>query len=122
MAGSFRPAHLQPNRRGPMLHEIVPWFIAGFLALMVMRSLGFVPALVLPALTRTAALLTTVAMAGLGLGVDVLIVARTGTRVTFAVTASLIALGMMSYALILASEISQWLSDLAPIRHRSGLA
>jgi uncharacterized membrane protein YadS len=39
-------------------------------------------------------------MAALGLGVDVRTVARTGVRVTLAVTASLIVLGMMSYGLI----------------------
>jgi uncharacterized membrane protein YadS len=41
-----------------------------------------------------------VAMAALGLGVDVRVVARTGVRVTMAVTASLIAHGAMSYGLI----------------------
>lgn len=105
-ASSLRPAHLRPNHRRPALHEIVPWFIAGFLALMAARSLGLIPPSVLAPLTRTAALLTTVAMAGLGLGVDVRVVARTGIRVTLAVSASLIVLGMMSYALILASKIS----------------
>ena len=40
--------------------------------------------------------LSTVAMAALGLGVDVRIVARTGMRVTLAVTASLVVLGLMS--------------------------
>jgi uncharacterized membrane protein YadS len=55
---------------------------------------------VLPAITRGAALLTTVAMAALGLGVDIRVVARTGLRVTLAVTASLIVLGLMSYGLI----------------------
>ena len=39
-------------------------------------------------------------MAALGLGVDVRAVARTGARVTLAVTASLIILGVMSYGLI----------------------
>jgi uncharacterized membrane protein YadS len=39
-------------------------------------------------------------MAALGLGVDVRAVARTGARVTLAVTASLIVLGVMSYGLI----------------------
>jgi uncharacterized membrane protein YadS len=39
-------------------------------------------------------------MAALGLGVDVRVVAKTGIRVTLAVTASLIVLGVMSYALI----------------------
>jgi uncharacterized membrane protein YadS len=44
--------------------------------------------------------MTTIAMAGLGLGVDIRVVARTGLRVTLAVTLSLILLGLMSYALI----------------------
>ena len=103
---AFRPANLKSNSRGPALHEMIPWFIAGFLGLMMLRSLGLVPAAALPSLTHATALLTTVAMAGLGLGVDVRVVARTGFRVTLAVTASLIVLGLMSYALILASSIS----------------
>lgn len=90
----------QRNRRRPHLHELVPWFILGFLATMAARSLGLIPQTVLPAITRTAGLLTTVAMAALGLGVDIRVVAQTGVRVTIAVTASLILLGIMSYALI----------------------
>jgi len=39
-------------------------------------------------------------MAGLGLGVELRAIARTGLRVTLAVTAFLIVLGIMSYALI----------------------
>jgi uncharacterized integral membrane protein (TIGR00698 family) len=101
----FRPEHMKPNSRGPALCEMVPWFIAGFLALMVTRSLGVIPTVALRPLARIAALLTTVAMAGLGLGVDLRVVARTGIRVTFAVIASLIVLGVMSYGLIVASRI-----------------
>jgi uncharacterized membrane protein YadS len=67
---------------------------------MIVRSLGLIPPSLLPAITRAAAVLTTIAMAALGLGVDVRVVARTGVRVTLAVTASLIVLGLMSYALI----------------------
>ena len=55
---------------------------------------------IVPIITRIAAVLTTIAMAALGLGVDVRVVARTGPRVTLAVTASLIFLGLMSYGLI----------------------
>jgi uncharacterized membrane protein YadS len=39
-------------------------------------------------------------MAALGLGVDIRVVAKSGLRVTLAVTASLIVLGFISYALI----------------------
>jgi uncharacterized integral membrane protein (TIGR00698 family) len=105
LGGGLRPAHLKPNHRSPRLHEMVPWFIGGFLLLMLVRSLGLIPGAVLPLLTHAAAILTTVAMAGLGLGVDVRMVARTGIRVTLAVTASLIVLGMMSYALVLISKV-----------------
>jgi uncharacterized integral membrane protein (TIGR00698 family) len=89
----------KPGRR-PRLDELVPWFILGFLAVLLIRSLGLIPPRILPATTATAAILTTVAMAGLGLGVDVGVVARTGLRVTLAVIVSLIALGLMSYGLI----------------------
>ena len=106
LAGGLRPAHAQSNRRGPPLTELVPWFIVGFLALLVIRSLGFIPQALLPPITRTAGIMTTIAMAGLGLGVDVRVVARTGLRVTLAVTASLILLGLMSYALIRISGIT----------------
>jgi uncharacterized membrane protein YadS len=106
LAGGLRPAQNMPNRRGPRFDQLVPWFIVGFLLVLGIRSLGLIPQNFLPAITRTAALLTTVAMAALGLGVDVRVVARTGVRVTLAVTASLILLGIMSYALIRISGIS----------------
>jgi uncharacterized integral membrane protein (TIGR00698 family) len=93
-------AQARRNRRGPRLPELVPWFIVGFLVLLLVRSVGLIPPAVQPAVTRTAALFTTIAMAALGLGVDVRIVARTGARVTAAVTVSLIVLGLISYGLI----------------------
>jgi len=88
------------ERRRPRLTEFVPWFIIGFLAVLIARSLGLIPQGLLTPLTRTAALLTTVAMGALGLGVDVRIIAHTGIRVTLAITISLILLGLMSLALI----------------------
>jgi uncharacterized membrane protein YadS len=88
------------NMPGPKLHELVPWFIVGFLGLLAIRSAGLIPAAALAPLTQTAGVLTTIAMAALGLGVDVRVVARSGVRVTAAVTVSLVLLGLMSYALI----------------------
>jgi uncharacterized integral membrane protein (TIGR00698 family) len=98
-ATRLRPAQSEPNRR-PRLGELVPWFIVGFLVVLAARSLDLIPAAILPGITRTAAVLTTIAMAALGLGVDVRVVARTGARVTLAVTGSLIFLGLLSYGLI----------------------
>jgi uncharacterized integral membrane protein (TIGR00698 family) len=102
LGSGLRPEsdHPQPHRRRLGLRELVPWFIIGFLALLIARSLGLIPQILLPPITRAAGLMTTIAMAALGLGVDVRIVARTGVRVTLAVTASLIVLGLMSYGLI----------------------
>jgi uncharacterized integral membrane protein (TIGR00698 family) len=93
-------AQTRSNRHGPRLRELVPWFIVGFLVLLFVRSAGLIPHAVQPAVTQTAALLTSIAMAALGLGVDVRVVARTGPRVTAAATASLIVLGLISYGLI----------------------
>ena len=104
LAGRLRPAQSQPNTR-TRLDELVPWFIVGFLVALLARSLGLIPAFLLPGITHTAAVLTTVAMAALGLGVDVRVIARTGLRVTLAVTCSLIVLGLLSYALIATTGI-----------------
>jgi uncharacterized integral membrane protein (TIGR00698 family) len=93
-------ADRRSNNRGLSLGELVPWFIVGFLVVLIVRSLGLIPPLLLPPITQTAAVLTTLAMTALGLGVDVRVVAQSGLRVTAAVTVSLIALGAMSYLLI----------------------
>jgi uncharacterized integral membrane protein (TIGR00698 family) len=99
-ASHFKPAHERLSHRRPRLNDIVPWFIIGFLIVLSIRSMGLIPQNVIPAITSCAAFLTTIAMAALGLGVDVRAIARTGARVTLAVTVSLIILGVMSYGLI----------------------
>lgn len=88
------------GRRWPPFRELVPWFIIGFLLLALLRSLGFIPQNLVEPLRTVASILTTISMAALGLGVDVRKVAQAGLRVTAAVTASLIVLGLISYALI----------------------
>ncbi len=90
----------QPLRGGPALHELVPWFIVGFLIVLALRSLELIPAGMLLPIKTTASVLTTVSMAALGLGVDVRVVAQAGLRVTAAVTLSLIVLGAISLGLI----------------------
>jgi uncharacterized membrane protein YadS len=78
----------------------VPWFIIGFLVVAAARSFGLIPQAWLAPVAATASLLTTVSMAALGLGVDVRVVASAGARVTLAVTASLVVLGIISLGLI----------------------
>lgn len=84
----------------PALHELVPWFIVGFLIVAVARSVGLIPSSALRPLAATANVMTTVSMAALGLGVDVQVVAAAGVRVATAVIASLLVLGAISLGLI----------------------
>ncbi|MBV8790666.1 MAG: putative sulfate exporter family transporter [Pseudolabrys sp.] len=96
---------VRTNQSRPDWQELVPWFIRGFLVVLIVRSLGLIPRVALPPITHIAAALTTIAMAALGLGVDIRVVTKGGVRVTLAVTASLIVLGLISYALIRVAEI-----------------
>jgi uncharacterized integral membrane protein (TIGR00698 family) len=95
-----RAARDRPKAARPRFHELVPWFIIGFLLVAAARSLGLIPQSLLAPLASTAAILTTVSMAALGLGVDMRVVAKAGAQVTTAVTASLIVLGLISFILI----------------------
>lgn len=101
MMGHRRSATAAPGaRRWPPLTELVPWFIVGFLLFALARTLGLIPQDLLRPVRTVAAVLTTIAMAALGLGVDVRTVAKAGLRVASAVTLSLIVLGLISFALI----------------------
>ncbi|MBO1074298.1 YeiH family protein [Roseomonas marmotae] len=84
----------------PPLSRLVPWFILGFLALAVLRAMGAVPEFALGPISTVAGILTVVAMAALGLGVDVRMVASAGARVTATVVLSLLALGLAALGLI----------------------
>ena len=92
------PGTLKQDR--PKLHQLLPWFIVGFLVVALIRSFGLIPESWLPEVSIVTSLLTTVSMAGLGLGVDVRVVARAGVRVTGAVMLSLLVLGIISLGLI----------------------
>jgi len=84
----------------PGFAKLVPWFIIGFVALAVLRAVGAVPEALLPPLAMITSILTVLAMAALGLGVDVRVVARAGGRVSATVVLSLLALGAVSLGLI----------------------
>jgi uncharacterized membrane protein YadS len=66
----------------------------------VLSSLGLLPAAARGPLRLAAGLLTAVAMAALGLGVDLQSVARTGARVVVAALASLLILLGLSLGLV----------------------
>jgi uncharacterized integral membrane protein (TIGR00698 family) len=88
------------NARLPKLHQLVPWFILGFLTLVAARSADLIPRNLLSPIGHSATWLTIVSMAALGLGVDVRVVAKAGPRVTAVVTLSLVALGAIALGLV----------------------
>ncbi len=88
------------------LHQLLPWFIVGFLLVAAARSLGRIPMAWVKPIATVASVLTTISMAGLGLGVDVRVVAKAGLPVTVAVTLSLIVLAIISYGVILAAGVA----------------
>ena len=77
----------------------ISWFIVGFVVLAAVRATGVLPpALVIWARIVSGAL-TIVAMAALGLGVDVRVLRRVGAPVTATAIAALVLLLGMSIAL-----------------------
>ena len=90
----------RPRLGRPALHQLVPWFIVGFLALIAARSAHVIPAQALGPVSALAWWLTIISMAALGLGVDVRVVAKAGLRVTLVVALSLVVLGAVALLLI----------------------
>jgi len=84
----------------PALGQMVPWFIAGFLVLLALRSFGLLPRAALAPAQAIANVLTIMSMAALGLGVDARAVLAAGGRVTLVVVASLLVLFVLSFGLI----------------------
>jgi uncharacterized integral membrane protein (TIGR00698 family) len=84
----------------PAFSRLVPWFIVGFLCLALLRSLGAIPEALLQVVMPVTTFLTVIAMAALGLGVDLKVLAKVGGRVTLAVTLSLLVLIAISLGLI----------------------
>ncbi|CAM5775811.1 hypothetical protein LMIY3S_05212 [Labrys miyagiensis] len=93
-------------RARPGLGQIVPWFIIGFLVMMALRSFDLLPQASLQPIASASNTLTIVSMAALGLTVDIRAVAKAGPRVTSTVILSLLALGVISYALIMLLKVA----------------
>jgi len=94
------PASAAVRRKWPAPHQLVPWFIIGFLVMVALRSANLIPAWALAPIGSMATVFTVIAMAALGLGVDIRTVSRAGGPVIVTVILSLLALGTVSYAVI----------------------
>ncbi len=82
------------------LNRFIPWFIIGFVLLAIARSIGLIPASVADPLREVSRSLTVLAMAALGLGVDIRSVRQVGRPVALAVVGSLLVLIALSLTLI----------------------
>lgn len=80
----------------PRLSQLVPWFIVAFLVAMGINSLGLIPAALQPGLHQASTGLTILAMAALGLSVDIRTVLASGGRVLAAGALSILVLGGIS--------------------------
>lgn len=85
------------GRRTPF-RRIVPWFVVGFAAMMVLRSFGLIAESLLPWMRETATVLTMISMAALGLEVDLRDVFSAGGRVLAAGAMALTAIAVVSIA------------------------
>lgn len=95
---------LLSGRKGahaPTFWNLVPWFILGFLGMMVIRSSGLIPTDALKPIASLASTLTIISMAALGLSVNLRTVLAAGGRVLAAGALSIAVMGALT-ALVLA--------------------
>lgn len=101
LAFSFMQGRSDQARLSPAaLRSALPWFIVGFLILATLRSLGLLGDGVAAPLREGSHWLTVLAMAGLGLGVDVRALRSVGRPVTLTVFSSLAVLVALSLVVV----------------------
>ncbi|WP_082366764.1 YeiH family protein [Ensifer adhaerens] len=93
------PAGKRRARLATFAH-FVPWFILGFLAVAVARNSGMIPDAAATGAARLATWLTVIAMAALGLEVDIRKLADAGPRASAAAMLSLLVLAGLAAAAI----------------------
>lgn len=79
--GVWARTSLGVRTRAAVNTPLVPWFIAGFVAMALLRGSGVIPAALVEPVRTVSRVLTIVALAALGLGVDLSEVRRVGPRV-----------------------------------------
>jgi uncharacterized integral membrane protein (TIGR00698 family) len=84
----------------------VPPFIIGFIALAALRGLGLIPEPLIAPMSEMSSLLSLLAMAALGLVVDLRTVSHAGGRVLAAGVLSLTALALMSSAVLFLLDLT----------------
>jgi uncharacterized integral membrane protein (TIGR00698 family) len=84
----------------PSFSKLVPWFVIGFMLLATMRSVGLLPAEYAAPLREVSRWLSIIAMAGLGMGVDLRGLQAVGLRVGTSAALSLLVIFTVTVTLI----------------------
>lgn len=98
LAPKFREAGTDTQE--PPIKLVLPWFVVGFLVMGSLRSAGLIPELAVPPLAETSKFLTILALAALGLGVDLRAAVHAGPRITAAALGSVLVLGLLAVGLL----------------------
>jgi uncharacterized integral membrane protein (TIGR00698 family) len=80
--------------------ELLPWFVVGFIVAGAMRSAGVVSIPFADAARDAARVLTVLAMAALGLNVDIRAIRKVGAKVAMTVTGSLVVMVTIALAIV----------------------
>lgn len=88
------------------INQLLPWFIIGFLGMMTLRSLNFIPEYVVNPMQRISTVLTVISMAALGLTVNVRSVLNSKGKVLLSAQLSLIALSIVAFILVFILRIT----------------
>jgi uncharacterized integral membrane protein (TIGR00698 family) len=80
--------------------QILPWFVVGFFLLLMLRSSGVIPESAIHPIQDLGRLLTILAMAGLGLGVEFAAIKSVGPRVGVTSVLSMVMLIVLSLSLV----------------------
>ncbi|AGF74050.1 putative integral membrane protein [Bartonella australis AUST/NH1] len=88
------------------LHTLVPWFIMGFIVMMLARSSELIPESALTPIKFITQLFTVISMAALGLGVNLHSLKDAGWRVIITSICSILVLGVLTLTLIEFMDLS----------------
>ena len=103
--GFFHQESKDSEALSSKIKTYIPWFVAGFVILAVLRSVDVIPESVGIQVQKVSKLLFILAMAGLGLGVDIKAVRTVGVRVAVTI------LGTMCF-MIIVSLIGSYVLEL----------
>ncbi|WP_208434980.1 YeiH family protein [Bartonella phoceensis] len=88
------------------IHTLIPWFIIGFIIMMLARSSSLIPETTLTPIKFIAQLFTVISMAALGLSVDISALKKAGWCVILASIFSIMILGICSLIMIQLNDLS----------------